>query len=312
MSAARRRKAVPTDPSLPTSVTRFYASSAAALEAAAETTGSEYVDSAYERNGFLNPVTPSGDDDCWHGTHSTLDDAIEAARTGVDVRVATPPSVTLPTGSGTSRATSYDVAGGRLDVERYRLGEPECMVVRRRRPSPLNVRIAVHNGALADTDAETLRERGRRVLAVLRGLEAAGANVQLDIVSMAVVSGITVTNVIRVKDFGQFVDPRVVAFWIADVSAHRRVGFKLRSKALVSIGRHTQNVGATANPTQASRDAMGWDLYLGSKGVWTQRNLPTVEGMVAEALAAAAKARAVGDVKLGKAENVELEGVAVR
>lgn len=310
MTAARRRKPAssPTD-----AVTLRWPSASAALAAAAAPTGHADADAAWEAGSFLNPDT-TGYAESWYGSHATLDAAITAAREGVDVRVTSAPAVTLPVGKGTSRATTFDVAGGRLDVERYRLGEPECMVVRRRRPSPLNVRIAVHNGALAETDAETLRERGRRVLAVLNALTAAGANVQLDIVSMAICGDVTVTNIIRVKEFGQYVDPRVVAFWIADVAAHRRVGFKLRTVALVKGGHANmaECMGGTCNPTQASLDAAGWDLYLGSRGNWTMHNLPAVEDMVADALAAAAKARSVGDVKLGKAEAVELKGERCR
>ena len=146
---------------------------------------------------------------------------------------------------------------------------------------------------MATTTADVLAERGRRVLSVLHSLVAMGANVQLDIVSMAYIryGGISnICNIIRIKEFGQYVDARTIAFWIADVSAHRRVGFKLRSVVAAANGGIVDYMGGSCNPSpeDVKRE---WDLYLPTKGVWTMDNLPTCEQMLAEALEAAKAAR---------------------
>lgn len=130
------------------------------------------------------------------------------------------------------RATSrWAESGSQVDVARYLSGEPECMIetVRARRPVPV-IRLIIERCVPYYIDAETMRATGASTLAVVEALRVAGVPSEIW-ASFSIASqrdrGETLSEQVLIQEAGYALDIDRLAYWVANPSAFRRLGFAL-------------------------------------------------------------------------------------
>jgi len=120
----------------------------------------------------------------------------------------------------------FDVSGEAVDVGRYLSNEPECMFALQ--VSPLaSVSILLNIGASSSANAEYLYNRGIAIAAVIHALQASGRGVSLKVCeSLSGYSdGVHITE-ITLQEFGEYINPGRLAFWVAHPAALRRCFFR--------------------------------------------------------------------------------------
>jgi hypothetical protein len=121
---------------------------------------------------------------------------------------------------------SFDVSGEAVDVGRYLSNEPECMFAQQITPLS-SVAIIVNIAARCDADAQCIYNRGIAIAAVIHALQASGRGVSLAI--MEAVDdhrGNLHLTEITLQEFGEYINPGRLAFWVAHPAALRRCLFR--------------------------------------------------------------------------------------
>jgi len=126
----------------------------------------------------------------------------------------------------------YDVCGEVLDVPAYISGStPDCWINYEDEPKTSNViRLAVEIGGLGDVSADSMKNRGEAIIAMINSLELAGHSIELNIVrcfSESRYGDADYTFLIRVKDAGQVMDIQRVQFMLGHPAFYRRCLFGL-------------------------------------------------------------------------------------
>lgn len=198
----------------------------------------------------------------WAGAPS-LAAAVKLAETGLDATVATFGIDDALVGRGNALRVTHDVAGGSVDVGRYLQGVPDSMMRTVQRPSPLMVRIGVGAGVNSNISAPYLYARGLRVLTAIRSIEETGARVSLDVSYFTTGNAHTCHVCIRVKGFGDVIDPQTVAHWLVQPSAYRWVGFMLWRRLMGTDAIYADFGNDMLGHGRDVHDAdTRWDVYL--------------------------------------------------
>lgn len=130
---------------------------------------------------------------------------------------------------------SFDVAGGEVDIDRYLMREPECMVEYQLQPVATHgkvVRVLVSGGAGAHVAAETIVNRGAAVVALVEALKIAGHSVELwweqTTANKSALPDHLVTVLVKIAGAEDRVDADGLMFALAHPSMLRRLSFAVR------------------------------------------------------------------------------------
>lgn len=258
-----------------------YGSIDEALAVAVRTPPSDAAQSRVDTDGRRDWY---GDDDA-----RTFDGAVRMARTG-DPKGALLLNRALdaiPSVKPARRATMRlgDV-GTDVDLGRFTTGNPDCLydVVPARRPSQ-TVRIAIERAVGANTSTEEMRSTGASVLAVVEQLRLSGYPAEVW-VTFTQMHTDTMSVQVRVQDAGRPVNSDVLAFWVSNPAAFRRVGFALEEQqpadvrhacgitAMQSYGFPTRNPGDGFDEVAPARsyDATEWISDVLNRRIGDRRN----------------------------------------
>lgn len=121
---------------------------------------------------------------------------------------------------------SFDVSGEAVDVGRYLSNEPECMFAQQITPLS-TVSIVLNIAASCSASATCLYNRGIAMAAVIHALQSSGRGVSLKVVeAVENYEGSIHTTEITLQDFGDYINPGRLAFWVAHPAALRRCIFR--------------------------------------------------------------------------------------
>ena len=134
--------------------------------------------------------------------------------------------------------TRLDVTGEAVDIGAYLDGEPECMFSYTV-PEVKSANFLIAINGLCDVDARTMMNRGIAIAALLYSLQSQGITTRLSIVT-AVSSeprggGSEHHTEIEINQYGEYIDPGKLAFWLAHPAAFRRCIFRYREQCPDSI-----------------------------------------------------------------------------
>jgi hypothetical protein len=134
---------------------------------------------------------------------------------------------------GNRTVARWGESGGSVDVGRFLAGDPECMIesVRARRPAPVT-RIAIERAVSANISQMEMRATGASVLAVTEALRTAGVPAEIWVTfSLRGHWGADYHSTqVLVQEAGRPIDLDVLAFWVANPAAFRRLGFALEEQ----------------------------------------------------------------------------------
>lgn len=132
----------------------------------------------------------------------------------------------------------YDVTGTEIDVAQCVQGVPECVqyTENRQLDSKGNqlITVTVNTAISASVSAQTIFDRGIKVLALTELLEHAGHKVKLKIVYAVNVSGKIIELYVTVKDFTERINKYKLAFILSHPAYYRRLYFALLESLPVS------------------------------------------------------------------------------
>lgn len=149
----------------------------------------------------------------------------------------------------------YGTTGFVLDVDRFMMGEPECVLGWAPRPTVDQVkvvRIVIGGGFLARVDTSTVIQRGIAVTALVQCLTALDRPAEIWLEATAKAGQNTHSHLVRLKDADEPLDIARLLFWTAHPGCHRSVGFRIRNHATNARG----NMGGTV-PNVAYRTVLG-------------------------------------------------------
>ena len=190
--------------------------------------GPEYLNAASTREGNAE----------WSGS-DTFADAVDMLRNGWDEHraavefavstVADDPSIEEM--MATRFGWTHDFAGGMVDIGRFVVGEPECMIapmmVEARQPDAV-VRIVINGGASAVVDADVIVQRGVMIAALVDTLMKLNRGVEVWWAWTAKGrDGDMLTQLVKIKDVDEPLDVDDLLFVTASPSMLRRFGFAL-------------------------------------------------------------------------------------
>lgn len=176
------------------------------------------------------------DDESWSGT-ATFEDAAKLARYGWPDGAEQLANLTAQlTGrlanASHSKRMGFDVMGpGTLDVGRWAIGHPECMMVWRESDelTDLNparvVRLTVSGFQAGVTPHHQIFWRGAAAFAICDLIESSGARCEVELVFTSSGSGAVSTQRVMLKRAQDAVDPDMLAFAFCHPSSFRRIGF---------------------------------------------------------------------------------------
>lgn len=149
-----------------------------------------------------------------------------------------------------------ETEGVEIDVGRYAVGDPQCLIetVRARRPSP-TVKIAVERAVNSSTSPDEMRSVGASVLAVVEQLRLNGVPTEIWVCYTQRLDE-TMSVQVRVQEAGRPVNVDVLAFWVADPMAFRRIGFALQEQQDADVRARCgiQNVMSYGYPCRTPRE----------------------------------------------------------
>lgn len=127
------------------------------------------------------------------------------------------------------RATRFlGVAGSQVDMSRFMRGEPENMVeVRRARRAAPVIRMAIERTQSAAVRAETMRQTGVSVLAVIERLRTAGVAAEIWVTFGVYYGNKKHSTQILIQEAGRPIDIDRLAYWVANAGALRRIVFAI-------------------------------------------------------------------------------------
>lgn len=125
-----------------------------------------------------------------------------------------------------------DVAGSYVDIDRYMLGDPECMVEFAQDERTMKgraIKVFINVVASWTYSAQELLDRGTRVLMAVEAAMSTGANIELWVGETIEGYGgnDVAVELVRLKGFHDYIDPKVAAFCIGHPSMLRRILFFL-------------------------------------------------------------------------------------
>lgn len=124
----------------------------------------------------------------------------------------------------------YDVAGEYLDIGRFLNNDPDCMVSRVKKGSPI-INLLVNTGMTAWVTSEQVEDRGKAILEIMSGLEANGYSVDITLVMPRGNGAHSMQNYhrtyVKVKDSREYFNLPSLAFWLTSSSVNRRLNFRL-------------------------------------------------------------------------------------
>lgn len=183
----------------------------------------------YSACGRAESSSKPGD---WSGKFSYLE-ALNAAEKGdpEEAKNITPSDHLLGYNNMTNTVV-YDYEGSNVDIGRYMSGEPECMISMKRKGRPI-LTIVYNLTTSCTVDADTMRAKGRILLNTITGLEQNGYGVELIMCVTAKAScsylesgPILTATFIKVKDSKEYFNADLLAYWLVDPSAFRRLWFR--------------------------------------------------------------------------------------
>ncbi len=189
--------------------------------------GPEYLNATSTREGNAE----------WSGS-DTFADAVDMLRNGWDEHraavefavstVADDPSIEEM--MATRFGWTHDFAGGMVDIGRYVVGEPECMIapmmVEARQPDAV-VRIMLNGSASAAVKTHVLVQRGIVVAALVDTLQKLGRGVEVWWTCQSSRRGARHANAVMVKSIDEPLDLDDLLFVAANPAMLRRFGFAL-------------------------------------------------------------------------------------
>lgn len=189
--------------------------------------GPEYLNAASTREGNAE----------WSGS-DTFADAVDMLQNGWDEHraavefavstVADDPSIEEM--MATRFGWTHDFAGGMVDIGRYVVGEPECMIapmmVEARQPDAV-VRIMLNGSASAAVKTHVLVQRGIVVAALVDTLQKLGRGVEVWWTCQSSRRGARHANAVMVKSVDEPLDVDDLLFVAANPAMLRRFGFAL-------------------------------------------------------------------------------------
>jgi len=123
--------------------------------------------------------------------------------------------------------TSLDVTGECVDVGAFLAGEPECMMSMAV-PAKRSLTVIVNVSFSAGCDARHLLNRGIAVAAAVYALQCNGVSVSLKVGSWVDDhNGHIHETLIEVNQYGEYISPARLAFWLAHPAALRRCIFRI-------------------------------------------------------------------------------------
>jgi hypothetical protein len=152
--------------------------------------------------------------------------------------------------------TVHGVEGAWVDVDRYVMGEPECMIDfgwhKAMKPRKA-IKLLVSCSIPAYVGPEVIEERGRKIMELVQGLLASGINVELwnGLTASGYYNGNNKSNkygnfyatiLVQAKPFEDVVDPEVLNFVFTNPAFLRRVMFYLMEELPIEE-RRALNVG---------------------------------------------------------------------
>jgi hypothetical protein len=189
--------------------------------------GPEYLNAASTREGNAE----------WSGS-DTFTDAVNMLQNGWDEHraavefavstVADDPSIEEM--MATRFGWTHDFAGGMVDIGRYVVGEPECMIapmmVEARQPDAV-VRIMLNGSASAAVKTHVLVQRGIVVAALVDTLQKLGRGVEVWWTCQSSSGDARHANAVMVKSIDEPLDLDDLLFVAANPAMLRRFGFAL-------------------------------------------------------------------------------------
>lgn len=136
-----------------------------------------------------------------------------------------------------SVSSRWDFSGDMVDVGRLLSGEPECMLQFYNR-DPKLITLEVNISARAKVDATHLFNRGVAVAGAIMALQSQGFSVRLavyDAVSETNSGLATHKTVVQISDYGEYMDPGRIAFFVAHPAALRRAIFRLNEHEPLAV-----------------------------------------------------------------------------
>jgi hypothetical protein len=125
------------------------------------------------------------------------------------------------------------VAGGSIRIDKYLDGDPECMVLRKRRKMKQHGRIIdifVSNGALCSVSGQMKVRRGIFILGLVNSLELSGFRCRIRAGCAAERNNCYVSHEILIKEPNQYLDKDRISFFLACPAFHRVFCFAGRSR----------------------------------------------------------------------------------
>lgn len=125
----------------------------------------------------------------------------------------------------------HDVAGEYVDPVRFAVGDPSCMVTRRKLKGHKPVVRIVYNGAAsAGTSAKEMMNYGAALVNLINRIESSGRRVELDVMYASEARGHLLIYGWNVKHASDHLDLAAVAFSVAHPGAFRRFGFAMMER----------------------------------------------------------------------------------
>jgi hypothetical protein len=136
----------------------------------------------------------------------------------------------------------HDVAGEYVDPVRFAVGDPSCMVTRRKLKGhkPV-VRLVVNGSASASATAKEMMNYGAALVSLVNKIESSGRRVELDVTYVCELNRMLFIYGWNVKHASDHLDLSAVAFSLAHPGAFRRLGFAMMERCPIDM--ETSNYG---------------------------------------------------------------------
>lgn len=136
-----------------------------------------------------------------------------------------------------AHVTNYGVSGAIVDMGRYMMGDPECMMEFVQEPAERMgkvVRLFIDYGASGSYEAEFIRKRGIVILALVDTLAKIGVSCEIWGETAVRGGGVTHTTVTKLHDATEQMDIDTLMFALAHPSMLRRMAFCVREMSSVA------------------------------------------------------------------------------
>lgn len=136
-----------------------------------------------------------------------------------------------------AHVTNYGVSGAIVDMGRYMMGDPECMMEFVQEPNERMgkvVRLFIDYGASGSYEAEFIRKRGIVILALVDTLSKIGVSCEIWGETAVHGGSVTHTTVTKLHDATEQMDVDTLMFALAHPSMLRRMAFCVREMSSVA------------------------------------------------------------------------------